>query len=345
MRDPVLGAQERQPLALHLEERVQPVELQLAQLELVLERREPRRRRRRPAARARGCSPETASISCWSAASFSFAACDPVLQRAIRASTDCFLSTMSAPAGAATTSTATSARRRIRGDAAHLRACDGFGWARAVPARRRARRLGDHGPLGHGCGSAGRRARCRPHRALSVRAPSSSPTRLAVVLVGDLARAVVELELLQRRERAVALLLEREPLARRSALRAAPRGRRQERPGDEPDGGDGQQRAEDERGGEHSGLCGDEAAVADASRRSSRASGQSVIDRAEQEDEPGEPDQVDERVDDRLEVDRPVRVHLLGDQEQVLAGQPVGADRDLVRDLLLDRVVVLARGA
>ena len=103
-----------------------------------------------------------------------------------------------------------------------------------------------------------------------------------------------------------------------------------------------EQPAEDERGGQHY----------DLGRRRPVAHGEAPLlarvrpdrhDRAEEEDEPGEPDQVDERVDDRLEVDRAVRVHLLGDQEQILAGQPVRADRDLVRDLLLDRVAVLAR--
>src|SRR5581483_10825462 len=41
-RDAVLGSQERQAVALDLEQRVQPVELQLAELELVLQRHEAR---------------------------------------------------------------------------------------------------------------------------------------------------------------------------------------------------------------------------------------------------------------------------------------------------------------
>ena len=45
--------------------------------------------------------------------------------------------------------------------------------------------------------------------------------------------------------------------------------------------------------------------------------------RAEHEHEPGEPDHVHQRVDDRLEVDRPVLVDLLGDQKQVFSGEPV----------------------
>src|SRR5262245_23509322 len=64
--------------------------------------------------------------------------------------------------------------------------------------------------------------------------------------------------------------------------------------------------------------------------------------RAQQEHQAGEPDQVDERVDERLDHDRAVAVELLADQEQVLGPQPVGADADLVRDLLLDWVAVLA---
>jgi hypothetical protein len=65
---------------------------------------------------------------------------------------------------------------------------------------------------------------------------------------------VVELELLQGRERPVALLLEREPAALVFAELVEALGRRsasQERAGDEPDGGDGEQRAEDESGGEN----------------------------------------------------------------------------------------------
>ncbi len=66
----------------------------------------------------------------------------------------------------------------------------------------------------------------------------------------------------------------------------------------------------------------------------------------EQEDEAREPDQVDERLDEDTEVDRPVVVHLLRDHEQVLAGQVVRPDSDLRRDLGVgagDRVGVLAR--
>ena len=48
------------------------------------------------------------------------------------------------------------------------------------------------------------------------------------------------------------------------------------------------------------------AASCRASRRCSRASGHMAIERAEQEDEAGEPDQVDERVDEHLQV-RPSR--------------------------------------
>ena len=55
------------------------------------------------------------------------------------------------------------------------------------------------------------------------RAATQRPDERAVVVVGDLARAVVELELLQRRERPVALLLEGDPFL--SRVPAPPAGR------------------------------------------------------------------------------------------------------------------------
>ena len=58
--------------------------------------------------------PETSSISCRSAASFSCAAATRSWRAVILESTDCFRSTMSAPAGAATTSRATRPRARRR---------------------------------------------------------------------------------------------------------------------------------------------------------------------------------------------------------------------------------------
>src|SRR5581483_1775644 len=79
------------------------------------------------------------------------------------------------------------------------------------------------------------------------RPPAKRPDELAVVLVRDLPRAVVELELLQRGQRAVALLLELEA----PALERVPCGRRlaQEGPRDEDDARDREHRADDERGG------------------------------------------------------------------------------------------------
>ena len=118
------------------------------------------------------------------------------------------------------------------------------------------------------------------------------------------------------------LLLEREPLLLgpvglcERLLAGRPR---QERPRDEPDGGDGEQGAEDEGAGEHyEVLEATQAAVPHGEASLLARVRPQRDDRAEQEDEPGEPDQVHERVDERLEVDRAVRVHLLGDQEQVL---------------------------
>ena len=68
-----------------------------------------------------------------------------------------------------------------------------------------------------------------------------------------------------------------------------------------------------------------------------------MISGAEQEDEPGEPEQVHERLDEDPEVDGAVGVDLLGDHEQVLARDEVVPDADLVRDLPLGGVGVLAR--
>jgi hypothetical protein len=65
--------------------------------------------------------------------------------------------------------------------------------------------------------------------------------------------------------------------------------------------------------------------------------------RSEHEDEPREPDQVDERLHEDAEEDRAVVVDLLGDHEQILARERIGADPDLIRDLLLDAVGVLPR--
>src|SRR5436190_304150 len=65
--------------------------------------------------------------------------------------------------------------------------------------------------------------------------------------------------------------------------------------------------------------------------------------RAEDEHEPGEPDQVHERLHEDAEVHGSVRIDLIGDDEEVLHAQPVGPDPDLVRDLLLHGVGVLAR--
>jgi hypothetical protein len=77
----------------------------------------------------------------------------------------------------------------------------------------------------------------------------------AVVVVGDLPGPVVEFQLLERCERLVAAFLEREAagiLLGEPVVAVAG----EERPGDEPDGSDGEQRAEHERGGQYLGLLG-----------------------------------------------------------------------------------------
>src|SRR5919198_4056918 len=61
---------------------------------------------------------------------------------------------------------------------------------------------------------------------------------------------------------------------------------------------------------------------------------------AEQEHDAGEPDQVDERLHEHLEVDRAARVDLVGDHEEILGARPVGADSDLARRGLLGEVPV-----
>ena len=93
--------------------------------------------------------PETSSISCRSAASFSCAAATRSWRAVILESTDCFRSTMSAPAGAATTSRATRprARRRILLGSAAGRATLPVRSARGLGGGLGRVRLGhDHGP-------------------------------------------------------------------------------------------------------------------------------------------------------------------------------------------------------
>src|SRR5215207_9449184 len=63
--------------------------------------------------------------------------------------------------------------------------------------------------------------------------------------------------------------------------------------------------------------------------------------RADEEDAPGEPDQVDERGDVHLEGDTAVAADLVGDHEQVLPGPPVAPNAHLVGDLALGAVAVL----
>src|SRR4029077_14246854 len=59
---------------------------------------------------------------------------------------------------------------------------------------------------------------------------------------------------------------------------------------------------------------------------------------AEQEEKAGEPDQVDERFDQHLEVNRAVLFELVSDHEQVLRAEPVVLDRHLVRGLLIGEI-------
>src|SRR5205823_5855602 len=104
------------------------------------------------------------------------------------------------------------------------------------------------------------------------RTPPQRPHLEAVVLVRDLARAVVELELLQRCQRSVPLLREREPpaleLARLVEGVARRRGLAQERPGDRDDDEHREHAAEHECE-RHTGM----AAYRSASFRCSTASG------------------------------------------------------------------------
>src|SRR5207247_4955430 len=65
--------------------------------------------------------------------------------------------------------------------------------------------------------------------------------------------------------------------------------------------------------------------------------------RPEEKDDAGEPDQVDERLDEHLEVDGAVRVDLVGDPERILRARPVRADPDLPRARLLGELAVAAR--
>ena len=83
-----------------------------------------------------------------------------------------------------------------------------------------------------------------PHRALVTHPPrlSQLADERPVVVVRDLARAVVELELFEGGERAVALLGEGEPLLLRLGRAVFRRRVAQQRPRDERDGGDGEQR-------------------------------------------------------------------------------------------------------
>src|SRR5262249_61586714 len=93
----------------------------------------------------------------------------------------------------------------------------------------------------------------------------------AVVVVADLARAVVELELLERGEGAIALVEEREPLLLLGRRRIEPvvdgTWLAQERKRDEHDRHDGDQRAHDQGGHARA------SASLEISRRCSRASG------------------------------------------------------------------------
>lgn len=124
------------------------------------------------------------------------------------------------------------------------------------------------------------------HRALLER--QQSPRRLspqwadegAIVLVGHRPRAVVELELLQRRERTIPLLEELQP----STLRLVDLVQRvgvglglpEERESDEEHTDDRERRGEDER--QRQRVAGTATSLARAmSRRCSRPSGQSVI--------------------------------------------------------------------
>src|SRR5262245_36483541 len=111
------------------------------------------------------------------------------------------------------------------------------------------------------------------------RLPAERADERAVVLVRGRARAVVELEFLQRRERAVALLEQREPpylgLVADVQLVALRLRVAEEGPCDVEDARRGERDAEDERDCGHASAGA--SAVRAASRRCSRASGQSVI--------------------------------------------------------------------
>ena len=246
----------------------------------MLERLRAARRRRRPAARARGSASRRGRSRAWSAASASASPrASPGARRSSRRPTR-FLPSDVARARPARRDRATASRAREP----RVRTIGGVfaGRARVPCSRRRA--------------PAAPRAASRRER----------PDERAVVLVGDLARAVVELELLERRERAVALLGEREPRARprpgvvervarpaparagTAARRTARRRRRARRRG----------RARAVTRGR--GACG---AVALGEPPLLARVRPQRDQRAEHEDEAGEPDQVHERLHEHLEVD------------------------------------------
>ena len=159
---------------------------------------------------------------------------------------------------------------------------------------------------------------------------------------------VIGLELLERGERAIPLLLGLEQLSlaavelvQRIRAGAAHGGRQC----DHDDDRDGERRREQEPAAH---------VVAGVSERSSACVPRRKAplltrvrperdQRAQHEHDPREPDEVDERLDEHAEDDGAVVAHLLGDDEEILAGEEVGADPDLVRHLLLDAVRILAR--
>ena len=173
------------------------------------------------------------------------------------------------------------------------------------------------------------------------------PDLRAVVVVGDRPGPVVELELLECGERAVARLERARDDAARpasSSSRASESGSGSRRNGSATTTTQATASAAASSKASVNGSPGVPTSLAACatSRRCSRASGQSVMTEPRRKTSPASQMRLTSGLTKTRKYDAPVRVDLLGDHEEILARQLVAADPDLVRDLLLDRVGVLA---